>query len=129
MTTLTRDFAEKFAREWIAAWNAHDLERIFGHYTDDFEMTSPLIVERMNEPSGTLRGKDAIRPYWSRGLATTPPLRFELDEVLLGVRSVVLSYRNAMQRRVTETLFFDEQLRVVRGMAHYGPPPERGSTT
>jgi hypothetical protein len=127
LTTLTREFAEQFAREWIAAWNAHDLERIFGHYTDDFEMTSPLIVERMNEPSGTLRGKDAIRPYWSRGLAAAPPLHFELDEVLLGVRSIVLVYRNAMQRRVTETLFFDEQLRVNRGMAHYGAPPAPAS--
>jgi hypothetical protein len=127
LTTLTREFAEQFAQEWIAAWNAHDLERIFGHYTDDFEMTSPLIVERMNEPSGTLRGKDAIRPYWSRGLAATPPLHFELDEVLIGVRSIVLVYRNAMQRRVTETLFFDGQMRVNRGMAHYGAPPAPAS--
>jgi ketosteroid isomerase-like protein len=127
LTTLTREFAEQFAQEWIASWNAHDLERIFGHYTDDFEMSSPLIVERMNEPSGTLRGKDAIRPYWSRGLATTPPLHFELDEVLLGVRSVVLVYRNALQRRVTETLFFDDRLRVNRGMAHYGAPPAPAS--
>jgi hypothetical protein len=76
----------------------------------------------MNEPSGTLRGKDAIRPYWSRGLAAMPPLHFELDEVLIGVGSIVLVYSNATQRRVTETLFFDEQLRVNRGMAHYGAP-------
>ena len=122
MTALTLEFAEQFALEWIAAWNAHDLERILAHYTDDFEMTSPLIVERMTEPSGTLRGKDAIRSYWSRGLAATPPLHFWLDSVLLGVGSIVLVYRNATQRRVTETLFFDEQLRVVRGMAHYGAP-------
>ena len=28
---ITREFAEGFAGEWIAAWNAHDLERILAH--------------------------------------------------------------------------------------------------
>lgn len=27
-----------FAHEWIAAWNAHDLERILAHYADDVEL-------------------------------------------------------------------------------------------
>ena len=122
MASITRDFAERFAKEWISAWNSHDLELIFSHYADDFEMSSPLIVERMNEPSGTLRGKEAIRPYWSRGLAGTPPLRFELEEVLLGVSSISILYRNAANRRVTEVLYFNEKLEVTRGAAHYGPP-------
>jgi len=28
------------ASEWIAAWNARDLERVLAHYTNDAEMTS-----------------------------------------------------------------------------------------
>jgi len=71
-------WAHDFAREWIAAWNSHDLDRILSHYTDDFEMTSPLIIERMHEPTGKLKGKDQIRPYWQMGLAAVPPLKFEL---------------------------------------------------
>lgn len=47
-------WSQEFAREWIAAWNAHDLERILSHYTDDFEMSSPLIIERMQEPNRAL---------------------------------------------------------------------------
>ena len=35
---LTHEFARRFAEEWIAAWNAHDLERILAHYTDDFDV-------------------------------------------------------------------------------------------
>ena len=42
-----REAANLFAADWIDAWNSHDLERILGHYSDDFEMCSPLIVERM----------------------------------------------------------------------------------
>ena len=40
---MTKDFAIRFAGEWIAAWNAHDLGRILSHYTEDFEMSSPVI--------------------------------------------------------------------------------------
>jgi aryl-phospho-beta-D-glucosidase BglC (GH1 family) len=119
------EFAQEFAREWIEAWNAHDLERIFSHYRDDFEMSSPLIIERMNEPSGVLKGKAAIRPYWQRGLAAQPPLHFELDFVTCGVASITLVYRNQSGVRATEVLFFaplpttGEPLQVVRGVAHY----------
>ena len=35
MTTIDADFARAFAANWIAAWNAHDLERILEHYTED----------------------------------------------------------------------------------------------
>ena len=49
---IDRKWAREFAVEWIAAWNAHDLDRILSHYADDFEMRSPLIAERMGVASG-----------------------------------------------------------------------------
>jgi len=49
---MQQGFAEHFAREWVAAWNSHDLERVLEHYEDDFEMSSPIIVTLMGEPSG-----------------------------------------------------------------------------
>jgi hypothetical protein len=54
-------FAREFATEWVAAWNSGDLERIFSHYADDFEMRSPLIIERGFSPTGALHGKAASR--------------------------------------------------------------------
>lgn len=113
-------WALTFAQEWVEAWNSHDLERILSHYAEDFEMTSPLIVERMGERTGVLRGKAAVRPYWERGLAAQPPLRFELIDVLAGVRSITISYRSVGRGRVVaEVLEFDERGRVVRGAAHW----------
>jgi ketosteroid isomerase-like protein len=41
---ITKEQALDFAHEWVAAWNAHDLERVLSHYTEDFEMSSPFIV-------------------------------------------------------------------------------------
>ena len=47
-------------REWISAWNSHDLERILALYTEDAEMTSDRIQALGLEPSGTLRGKESF---------------------------------------------------------------------
>jgi ketosteroid isomerase-like protein len=57
---ISHEWAEQFAAHWAAAWNARDLERVLGHYTDDFEMSSPFIAKLTGEASGTLRGKPAV---------------------------------------------------------------------
>ncbi|MGH9766697.1 MAG: YybH family protein [Blastocatellia bacterium] len=116
---IDRQWAKQFAEEWIAAWNSHDLERILLHYTDDIEMSSPFIVQFTNEPSGTLKGKDAVTPYWRAGLARTPPLKFELADVLIGAGSITICYVNQAGVRAAEVLFFNEQGKAFRGSAHY----------
>jgi hypothetical protein len=122
LNTIEPQRALSFANEWIAAWNSHDLERILSHYTEDFEMASPLIVERLGEPSGVLKGKTAIRSYWARGLAAKPPLRFELLGVFAGVRSITIHYRSIGRRDAAEVLQFNERGEVVRAAAHYAVP-------
>jgi ketosteroid isomerase-like protein len=118
---LDADWSRKFASEWIAAWNAHDLERILSHYSDEFEMSSPLIVERMGVLSGTLKGKEAIRAYWQIGLAAKPPLHFELQDVLVGVDTIAIYYRSATRNKmVAEILRFDEQGCIISGAGLYG---------
>ena len=69
---------EAFAREWIEAWNAHDLERILSHYAEDIVLTSPIAARRLGDPRGTVRGKAALRDYFAQGLAARPDLRFAL---------------------------------------------------
>ena len=112
-------WALSFAREWIEAWNSHDLDRILAHYAEDFEMASPLIVERMGEPSGVLKGKAAVRPYWQQGLTAQPPLRFELLGVLSGIRTITIHYRSVGRRVVAEVLEFNSRGEVIRGAAHW----------
>jgi ketosteroid isomerase-like protein len=111
-------FAEAFATEWVAAWNAHDLERVLVHYDDDFEMRSPVIVRVVGEPSGTLRGKEAVRAYWTKALAAAPDLRFELLTVLAGVDGVVVYYRGH-RGLAAETFQFGATGKVRSAAAHY----------
>jgi len=104
---ITREWARAFAKEWIEAWNSHDLDRILSHYTDDVEVTSPLVAERLGRPDGVVKGKDAAREYWLPSMSLEPPLQFELNDVLVGVGQITLYYRSVGRRGVGETLFID----------------------
>lgn len=116
---MDKTFAEQFATEWIDSWNAHDLDRVLAHYADDFEMSSPIIVQMVEEPSGILRGKAAVRTYWTMALERIPDLHFELISVLAGVMSIVLYYKSARGRLAAEVFHFNADQKVARAAAHY----------
>ena len=52
---MDKAFVEHFTTDWIDSWNAHDLDRILSHYSDQFEMSSPVVIQVAGEPSGTLQ--------------------------------------------------------------------------
>jgi ketosteroid isomerase-like protein len=117
---ISQEAAERLAAEWIAAWNAHDLDRVLAHYAEDFEMRSPLIVQRGVDPSGVLRGKPAVRAYWQAALAAAvPPVRFELQGVYAGVGTVAIHYLSVGRRMVIELLELDAEGRIARGHGIY----------
>jgi ketosteroid isomerase-like protein len=116
---MDQNFAEQFATDWIDSWNAHDLERILSHYAEDFEMSSPVIIQVADEPSGTLKGKAAVRSYWSKALQLIPDLKFQLLSILVGVGSITLYYKGARGRLAAEVFHFGPDRKVVRAFAHY----------
>src|SRR5258707_6089425 len=88
-TMIDKSSAEHFATEWIAAWNSRSLDRVLAHYTHDFEFSSPFIIKVVGEPSGILRGKQAVRAYWAKALAGVPSHRLTLHSHHLGVQTVL----------------------------------------
>ena len=115
---MEKGFAERFAKEWIAAWNSHDLERILAHYEDDFEMSSPIITTLIGECSGKLRGKVAISAYWAKALRSIPNLRFELLAALAGVNSITVYYQGH-RGLAAEVLHLNASGKVKEAFAHY----------
>lgn len=111
-------FANHFADDWINAWNTRDLARVLAHYTDDFEMSSPVIVKVANEPSGTLKGKEAVAAYWAKALQLVPDLHFELVATLVGVNSITLYY-NGARGPAAEVFHFNPDGKVTKAYAHY----------
>jgi ketosteroid isomerase-like protein len=116
---ISIDQAQKFGQEWVEAWNSRDLERIMSHYADDFQMTSPFIAAMMHEPTGRLNGKEKVRAYWAQALERLPDLHFDLIEVLASVDSITIYYHAVLGKRAAEVLFFDDNGKVKRAVAHY----------
>ena len=111
--------AEAFAEEWYAAWNARDLERVLSHWADDAVFTSPLAATLSPDSAGTVRGKDALREYWRRGLELNTDLNFEPRRLLVGAQSIVLNYTNHRGQECAEVLVLGEDGLAHRGAAHY----------
>ena len=114
---IDKKFAEQFANGWIDSWNSHDMNRILSHYSDHFEMSSPVIIQLAGEPSGTLKGKDAVGAYWAKALQLNPDLRFELLSTLVGVNSITLYYKS-VRGLAAEVFHFGPHQKVVRAYAH-----------
>ena len=116
---MDKKFSTSFANEWIDAWNAHDIDRVLSHYTDDFEMYSPIIAKLLGEPSGVLRGKETVGAYWRKALQVVPDLKFELITVLVSIRSLVIYYKGAKGKLSAEVFEFNSTGQVVKAVAHY----------
>ncbi len=112
-------FAQSFAHEWIAAWNSRDLERILAHYAPDVILISP-VAQRLLQGDGSVRGIDALRHYFTRGLQAYPDVRFELLDVLSGIETIVLYYRNQHRDgKTAEVMLLNPDGKVARVWANY----------
>jgi ketosteroid isomerase-like protein len=111
--------ARQIASSWIDAWNSHDLDRILAHYTDDFEITSPMIARITGDSSCCLRGKNAVGAYWAKALQHVPDLRFELIDVLVGATSITIYYRSVLETRASEVIWLNDAGLIERAVVHY----------
>jgi ketosteroid isomerase-like protein len=112
--------AKDFARRWIAAWNSHDLDAIVSHYAEDAVLISPTAARLQEDPSGTVKGRAALRNYFKRGLEVYPNLHFELLDVMFGLSSIVVCYKNQKGTKTAEFMEFNGEGKVTRVVANYG---------
>ena len=85
---------QKFADDWAAAWNAHNVDAVLRHFHDDVVFTSPVAARVLPETGGVVRGKDALRGRLPRSCEST----------------LVINYRNHRGELVNEVLIFDGEL-------------------
>jgi hypothetical protein len=102
----------------LAAWNRHDVDAVLAHFHDDVVFTSPVAARVVPDSSGVVRGKAALREYWTAALKTMPDLHFEVVGVFGGESVLVINYRNQRGALVNEVLEFDGGL-VCRGHGTY----------
>ena len=109
---------QRFATDWIAAWNRRDVETVLGHYADEIVFLSPT-AERVTG-SGRVEGIVALRSYWERALAVVTDLHFDFEAALPGVDCLTILYRNQRRQQVAEILEFNAAGKVIRSYACYG---------
>lgn len=110
---------QKFAKKWIKSWNSHDLDDILSHYSEDIEVTTPMIKRVLENETGTLKGKELVADYWKQLLIKMPDLYFELVSISEGVDSLALCYKSAINKKTVEVMFFNDQGQVNRVIVHY----------
>ena len=121
---LTHHDAERLfalGRDWVDAWNAHDLARVLALYADDCTMTSDVIVRLGIDASGTVRGKATLRAYWTKALTHMPNLHFDLLNIFASPDSVVVFYSNERGAQICEYLRVDAAGKIVQGSANHLP--------
>jgi ketosteroid isomerase-like protein len=106
-------------REWIAAWNSRDLERVLTLYAEDAEMTSDKIQAFGFDSTGTLAGKAKLRAYWGKGLELLPDLHFTLIDLYISPDSLVVFYANERGAKICEYLRLDAAGKIVQGSANH----------
>jgi predicted ester cyclase len=116
---ITQSQAHTLAEHWVKAWNAHDLDEILSHYAEDVVLVSPVAVRLLNDPSGTVSGKEALKSYFQKGLEAYPDLRFELLDVMWGLSSVVLYYINQNNTKTGEFMELDLTGKAIKVVANY----------
>lgn len=110
-----------YAAQWVADWNARDLDRVLAHYADDVVFRSPVAARVKPESGGILVGKAALADYWGAALPLVPDLHFTLEQAFSSVGAVTILYRNQRGQQVAETLVFNDDGLVESGLGAYAP--------
>ncbi len=116
---ITKQFAKKFADEWITAWNNRDIETIMNHYADDVIFSSPFILKNQINDKGTIHGKTELRTYFERALSKNPDLHFDLKHIMVGIKSITLIYVRKQTMLASETMILNNKGLVAEGLSHY----------
>jgi hypothetical protein len=113
------EHGQRLAEEWVAAWNEHDIDVIMGLYAPQVAFQTPTIIDTLGIPDGCVSGKERLHEHFARGLARLPDLRFDLEQVYVGVRSLAITYRWHDGTPVCELHEYDPDDLILRVQALY----------
>jgi SnoaL-like domain/Rho termination factor, N-terminal domain len=105
------------ATRWLEAWNAHDLEAIVGCYAEDVEYAAPAVVAGREDRR--LRGREALREHFARGLELAPNLTVTEESLLVGPGGFAILYRREDGHRAVEAVELNDSGLVTQARVYY----------
>lgn len=80
------------ARQWLAAFNAGDVEALIELYAEDAVHESPKVRKAMPGSEGKLKGKAAMRDWWQQAFNRLPGMSYELTALTSDSSRAVIEY-------------------------------------
>jgi len=82
----------QIATQWLAAFNAHNLEGLLALYADDAVHYSPKLKLRQPESNGLIKGKDSLRDWWKDAFIRLPTLQYLATSLTVNDNRVFMEY-------------------------------------
>lgn len=117
---MTYEDVAAHAKDWIEAWNAHDLERIMSHYSQDVVFEAETVRARWGKPDGKLIGIEELKKHFALGLKLAPQLKFQLEQVLIAPSGYAVLYSRENGNRVIDCVILNDAGQAVKVTAYYG---------
>ena len=64
------------AEQWFEASNQHDIEKLLDLYSEDAAHYSPKLKLHQPESTGLIKGKEALRLWWTDAFKRLPQLHY-----------------------------------------------------
>ena len=80
------------AREWIDAFNSHDVDRLVSLYDENATHTSPKIRALHPETGGKLIGRAQLAEWWRDSNRRIPGLRYQTVHIIADDERVIIEY-------------------------------------
>ena len=82
----------EIAKQWLKAFNGHDLENLLALYDDNAEHFSPKLKIRKPETGGLIKGKLAMRLWWQDAFDRLPGLTYRELTITANEARVFMEY-------------------------------------
>ena len=120
---MNREEIEAFAMQWADAWNNRDHEKVLAHFHEEINFTSPTALAVVGMP--TVKGKNALRAYWTKALSRVETLRFNIERLVWDPerRELAIIYTseiNGNSKKVSENLAFNDNDLVITAEVFHG---------
>lgn len=88
----TAEKNEALAREWLKAFNQHNLEALLALYDQEAQHFSPKLKIRQPETNGLIKGKEALKAWWKDTFDRLPDLSYTAQTLTANAQRVFMEY-------------------------------------
>ena len=93
---MSAALCKQIANNWMDAFNEHDIEKLLCLYDENALHFSPKLLERKPETLGLIKGKKALRDWWTDAFNRLPTLKYSLTNFIAESDCIFMEYRRSV---------------------------------